>query len=163
MDDLLKEPPFLKLRVRPADHMRRLEGDVARLNLDIGVLTLEQVNLIFTHLPGDVTFVNESDEVVYYSQTKERIFPRSPGVIGRKVQNCQPPKNVDTVQRILNEFPAGYKEVADFWIQMRGKFFHIRHLSLRDNSGNYRGTLEVSQDVTAIKKLDGQKRLLDWE
>ncbi len=91
---------------------------MARLNLDTGVLTLQQVNLILTHLPVDVTFVNESYEVVYYSQTKERIFPRSPGVIGRKVQNCHPQKSVDTVQKILDEFPAGKKEGADFWVQM---------------------------------------------
>jgi DUF438 domain-containing protein len=139
------------------------EGDATGLNLDTGVLTLEQVNLMLTHLPVDLSFVNENDEVVYYSQTKERIFPRSPGVIGRKVQNCHPPKSVDTVQKILDEFRAGKKDVADFWIQLQGKFFHIRYFALRDVSGNYRGTLEVSQDITDIRKLDGQKRLLDWQ
>jgi DUF438 domain-containing protein len=118
---------------------------------------------MLTHLPVDLSFVNENDEVVYYSQTKERIFPRSPGVIGRKVQNCHPPKSVDTVQKILDEFRAGKKDVADFWIQLQGKFFHIRYFALRDVSGNYRGTLEVSQDITDIRKLDGQKRLLDWQ
>ena len=139
------------------------KGDATGLNLDTGVLTLEQVNLMLTHLPVDLSFVNENDEVVYYSQTKERIFPRSPGVIGRKVQNCHPPKSVDTVQKILDEFRAGKKDVADFWIQLQGKFFHIRYFALRDVSGNYRGTLEVSQDITDIRKLDGQKRLLDWQ
>ena len=137
--------------------------DGGRLNLDTGALTLEQINLMLTHLPVDLSFVNENDEVVYYSQTRERIFPRSPGVIGRKVQNCHPPKSVDMVQRILDEFKAGKKDVADFWIQMKGRFLHIRYFAMRDSVGSYKGTLEVSQDATDIRKLEGQKRLLDWE
>jgi DUF438 domain-containing protein len=115
------------------------------------------------HLPLDLSFVNEDDEVVYYSQGKERIFPRSPGVIGRKVQKCHPPKSYHVVQKILDEFRAGTKDVADFWIQMKGKFILIKYYAVRDGKGNYRGTLEVSQDVTEIRKLEGQKRLLDWE
>ena len=148
--------------VGAADNVYATEnGD--RLKLDTGVLTLEQINLMLTHLPVDLSFVNEKDEVVYYSQTKERIFPRSPGVIGRKVQNCHPPRSVDMVQKILDAFRAGKKDIAGFWIQMKGRFLHIRYFAMRDATGNYRGTLEVSQDVTDIKKLEGQKRLLDWE
>jgi DUF438 domain-containing protein len=107
--------------------------------------------------------VNEHDEVAYYSASPERIFPRSPGVIGRKVQNCHPPKSMDSVQKILDAFRAGKKDMADFWIQMQGKFILIRYFAVRDADGKYRGCLEVSQDVTSIRKLEGQKRLLDWE
>ncbi len=128
-----------------------------------GHLTIEEANLMLTHLPLDLSFVNEDDEVVYYSQTKERIFPRSPGVIGRKVQKCHPPKSYHMVQKILDEFRAGTKNVADFWIQMKGKFILIKYYAVRDSNGNYKGTIEVSQDVTAIRKLEGQKRLLAWE
>jgi len=135
---------------------------VGSLNLDTGQLTAEQVNLVMIHLPVDISFVNENDEVVYYSASPERIFPRSPGVIGRKVQNCHPPKSVAMVERILSEFKAGTKSVADFWIQMKNKFILIRYFAVRDSDGKYRGCLEVSQDVTEIKKLEGQKRLLDW-
>ncbi len=130
---------------------------------DTGHLTVEQADLILKHLPLDLSFVNEDDEVVYYSRGKERIFPRSPGVIGRKVQNCHPPKSYHVVQKILDEFRAGTKDVANFWIQMKGKFILIKYYAVRDAKGNYRGTLEVSQDVTEIRKLEGQKRLLDWE
>jgi DUF438 domain-containing protein len=130
---------------------------------DTGRLTVEQANLILKHLPLDLSFVNEDDEVDYYSQGRERIFPRSPGVIGRKVQKCHPPKSYHVVQKILDEFRAGTKDVADFWIQMKGKFILIKYYAVRDEKGNYRGTLEVSQDVTEIRKLEGQKRLLDWE
>src|SRR5512144_935636 len=139
-----------------------LAEKVGSLNLDTGQLTAEQVNLVMTHLPVDISFVNENDEVVYYSASPERIFPRSPGVIGRKVQNCHPPKSVGMVEKILSEFKAGTKSVAEFWIQMKGKFILIKYFAVRDASGQYRGCLEVSQDVTEIKKLEGQKRLLDW-
>ncbi|MDH4162919.1 MAG: DUF438 domain-containing protein [Nitrospirota bacterium] len=133
------------------------------LNLDTGQLTPDQVNLILTHLPVDISFVNENDEVAYYSASPERIFPRSPGVIGRKVQNCHPPKSVDTVEKILASFKAGTKSSAEFWIQMRGRMLHIRYFAVRDQAGVYRGCLEVSQDITEIQKLTGNKRLLDWE
>ena len=140
-----------------------LAEKIGSLNLDTGQLTPEQVNLMLTHLPVDISFVNEHDEVAYYSASPERIFPRSPGVIGRKVQNCHPPKSMDSVQKILDAFRAGKKDVADFWIQMQGKFILIRYFAVRDADGKYRGCLEVSQDVTSIRKLEGQKRLLDWE
>jgi DUF438 domain-containing protein len=139
-----------------------LSEKVGSLNLDTGQLTADQVNLILTHLPVDLSFVNENDEVAYYSATPERIFPRSPGVIGRNVQNCHPPKSVHMVEQILAAFKEGTKNVAEFWIQMRGRVLHIRYFAVRDGAGKYRGCLEVSQDVTEIQKLTGEKRLLDW-
>lgn len=139
-----------------------ISGKVGSLNLDTGRLTVEQINLMLTHLPVDISFVNEHDEVVYYSQTADRIFPRSPGIIGRKVQNCHPPKSVDTVEKILDEFKSGAKSSADFWIQMRGRFIYIRYFAVRDGDGKYKGTLEVSQDLTDLRALQGEKRLLDW-
>jgi len=134
-----------------------------RLPLDVGALTLEQINIMLKTLPIDISFVDENDELRYYSGTAERIFPRSPGVIGRKVQNCHPPKSVHIVEKILAEFKAGSKDVAEFWVEVKGRFIHIRYFALRDEEGNYRGTLEVSQDVTAIRSLEGEKRLLDWK
>jgi len=132
------------------------------LQLSTGALTLEQVNLMLTHLPVDVSFVDENDEVRYYSDVKDRIFPRSPGVIGRKVQNCHPPASVHIVQRILDAFRGGEKDVAEFWIELQGKFVHIRYFAVRDSNGDYRGTLEVSQDITGIRKLKGERRLVNW-
>ncbi len=140
-----------------------LTEKIGSLNLDTGQLTADQVNLILTHLPVDISFVNEQDEVAYYSASRDRIFPRSPGVIGRKVQNCHPPKSVGMVEKILSSFKSGTKDVAEFWIQMQGKVIHIRYFAVRDTGGAYRGCLEVSQDITHIQKITGQKRLLDWE
>jgi PAS domain S-box-containing protein len=131
------------------------------LVLDTGTLSAEQVNLMLTRLPVDISFVDESDTVVYYSATAERAFPRTPGVIGRKVQNCHPPESLAVVERILNSFKSGERDEAEFWIESRGKFIHIRYFAMRDREGNYRGTLEVTQDVTAIRALRGERRLLD--
>lgn len=138
-------------------------GAEALLELATGALTREQIDLLLTHLPVDISFVDETDTVRYYSEGKERIFPRSPGVIGRQVQKCHPPKSVDVVEQILAAFRAGTKDVAEFWIEMQGRFIHIRYYAMRDAAGAYRGCLEVSQDVTGIRALTGQRRLLDWE
>jgi len=130
--------------------------------LDTGALTAGQIDLMLTHLPVDISFVDETDTVIYYSGTADRIFPRTPGVIGRKVQNCHPPKSVDVVERILEAFRSGERDVAEFWIESGGKFIHIRYFALRDEAGTYKGTLEVSQDATGIRRLQGERRLLDW-
>jgi DUF438 domain-containing protein len=133
------------------------------LGLMTGEISLDQVNLIFTHLPVDLSFVDEHDVVRFYSEGPERIFPRSPAVIGRKVINCHPPKSVHMVQEILDSFRSGQQSVAEFWIEMQGKFIHIRYFAIRDQEGAYRGCLEVSQDVTGIRALEGERRLLEWE
>jgi uncharacterized protein len=142
---------------------KKLAGAGNRLALDTGALSVDQVNLLLTNLPVDISFVDENDTVVYYSATPERIFPRTPGVIGRKVQNCHPPKSLDTVTQILSSFRDGSRDTAEFWIELSGKFIHIRYFALRDGGGTYRGSLEVSQDVTGIRALRGEKRLLDWD
>lgn len=138
--------------------------DVAgALGLDTGGMSLEQINLMLTHLPVDLTFVDENDRVAYYSEGPERIFPRSPAVIGREVRNCHPPKSVHIVNKILDAFKSGSRDTAEFWIELGGRFIYIRYFAVRDREGYYRGTLEVSQDLTAIRKLEGQQRLLDWD
>ena len=139
---------------------RSLESE--GLELDTGALTPDQINLLLAHLPMDVTFVDENDVVRYFSQgRKERIFTRTASIIGRKVQNCHPPSSVHVVTGLLDEFKRGARDVAEFWIPMGGKFVHIRYFALRDAEGKYRGTLEVSQDVAAIRALEGERRLLD--
>lgn len=137
------------------------ETGTSLFNLDTGVLSIEQINLMLTNLPVDVTFVDENDEVRFFSQTKERIFERQATIIGRKVQLCHPPSSMDKVQKILDDFKAGKRDVAEFWIQMMGKFIHIRYFALRDRQGKYRGTIEVSQDVAPIRALEGERRLLN--
>ncbi len=147
----------------PAEPVEVLEEVAGVLGLDTGRMNLEQINLMLTHLPVDLTFVDENDRVAYYSEGPERIFPRSPAIIGREVRNCHPPKSVHMVNKILDAFKSGSRDTAEFWIQLGEKFIYIRYFAVRDKKGYYRGTLEVSQDLTAIRKLEGQQRLLDWE
>ncbi len=132
------------------------------LNLDIGSLTLEQINIMLKNLPVDLTFVNEKDEVAYYSDAEDRIFPRSRGIIGRSVQKCHPPNSVHVVEDILQKFKSGEKNIAEFWIQLEGNFILIRYFAMRDNNGKYVGTLEVSQEVSHIRALEGERRLVQW-
>jgi uncharacterized protein len=131
------------------------------LPLETGELNLDQINLLLTHLPVDVTFVDEHDEVRYFSQGKHRIFDRSPAIIGRAVTKCHPPQSVHRVQIILDDFRSGKRDVAEFWIQAGEAFVHIRYFALRDSDEKYRGCIEVSQDVSHIRSLEGEKRLLD--
>ncbi|MEA3418293.1 MAG: PAS domain-containing protein [Campylobacterota bacterium] len=134
-----------------------------KMHYDEGYLTPEQVNSIFRILPVDITYVNENDQVVFYNRGDDRVFPRSAGIIGREVKFCHPPKSVDQVLRILEEFKAGTQDVAEFWIQFKGKFIHIQYFAVRDEDRTYRGVIEMSQDVTHIRSLEGQQRLLDWD
>lgn len=132
------------------------------IELSVGRLLPDQIDLMLRNLPLDVTYVDENDRVRYYSQGKERIFPRSPGIIGREVQNCHPPKSVHIVQKIVDDFKNRRRSEAEFWIQMGGKFIHIRYFPMFDKDV-YRGVLEVSQDLTPLRELQGEKRLLDDE
>ncbi|HSW09479.1 MAG TPA: DUF438 domain-containing protein [Bacillota bacterium] len=129
--------------------------------LGAGALTAGQLLLLFSRLPVDLTFVDEQDVVCFYSEG-DRIFPRSPGVIGRKVQKCHPPDSIHVVQKILEAFRNGTRDQAEFWLERGGKFVHIRYIALRDDGGQYRGVLEVVQDATAVRELTGERRLLEW-
>ena len=142
----------------PGAAPRAVAGEIP---LQTGALTGAQIDLLLTHLPVDVTYVDADDTVRYYSETAERIFRRTPAIIGRKVQKCHPPQSVHRVQRIVDDFRAGSRDTAEFWIQMQGKFIHIRYFALRDAQGEYQGTIEVTQDITHIRTLEGERRLLD--
>ncbi|NVM46182.1 MAG: DUF438 domain-containing protein [Candidatus Lokiarchaeota archaeon] len=133
------------------------------LNLDIGKLNIDQINIMLKTLPVDLTFVNENDEVAYYSDAEDRIFPRSRGIIGRKVQKCHPPKSVDVVEDILEKFKSGEKKVAEFWIQAEGAFIMIRYFAMHDDDGKYVGTLEVSQELSRLRSVEGERRLVQWK
>ncbi|GAA0772913.1 PAS domain-containing protein [Clostridium subterminale] len=132
------------------------------LDVSQGKLTLEQINLIFKHLQVDLSYVDENEIVKFYSDTKHRVFPRSAGVIGRKVQNCHPRESVDTVEEIIRAFREGEQDEAEFWLEIGGKFIYIIYNAVRDEDGNFRGVLEMMQDVTKIRGLEGSQRLLSW-
>jgi len=133
-----------------------------RVDLGTGQVTVEQLKLIFSHLPVDITYVDETDTVVFFSTPPHRIFPRTKAVIGRTVQNCHPHESVDVVNRIVASFKNREKDMADFWFSMGDKMIYIRYLAVRNEQGDYKGVLEVSQEVSDIRKLEGVKKLLDW-
>ena len=126
-----------------------------------GSLQLKELMSLLNTMPVDFTFVDKEDRFRYFSDNKDRIFIRTKSVIGRKVQNCHPPQSLDVVEKILKDFKEGKKNSVEFWINFKGKFVYIRYFAVRDKDGNYLGTLEVTQDITEVKKLEGEKRLLD--
>ena len=133
------------------------------LEFENGALTAEEVEAILETIPIDLTFVDGEDRVRYFNRAGRRIFARTKAVIGRRVQQCHPEKSVNTVERILNSFRRGERDLAEFWIRVGGRLIYIRYFAVRDRDGKYLGTLEVTQDITGIKGIEGEKRLLDWE
>ena len=133
------------------------------LDVKQGKLTLEQINLIFQHMPVDLSFVDENEIVKFYTDTKHRIFPRSAGVIGRDVKNCHPRESVSSVLEIIEAFRSGEQDEVDFWLEMNGKFIYIYYVAVRDENGKFKGVLEMMQDVTRIRGLEGKRTLVTWE
>lgn len=131
----------------------------ARVTLPSGSLSLGDLTALLNALPVDLTFVDADDTVRYFSEGRDRIFLRARSIIGRKVQNCHPPQSLDAVQRILDAFRNGTKSSEEFWINMRGRVIHIRYFALRGEGGKYLGSLEVTQDITDIQKITGERRL----
>ena len=124
-------------------------------------ILIETIEAIFDTLPVDLTFVDDTDTVRYYSKGDERIFKRTPAVIGRKVQDCHPQESLHKVEQVVSELKAGTRNVAEFWIDLKGRKVYIRYFAVRDKTGRYIGTLEVTQDITDLQKITGEKRLLD--
>jgi hypothetical protein len=145
--------------LKPDEYAVKREGD---MEFDVGYLSREEINAIFKSLPFDITFVDREDRVRFFSGG-HRIFARTPSIIGRRVHLCHPPRSVHIVNKILKAFKDGERDVAEFWIQMGGRMIHIRYFAVRDENGKYLGTLEVVQDITDIKKIEGEKRLLGWK
>lgn len=133
------------------------------LEVSNGLLSLEQINFIFKNLPIDISYVDENDIVKFYNDTEHRIFPRSKNAIGRNVVNCHPQKSVHIVQEIIDKFKNGEQNEAEFWINKEDIFIYIKYIAIRDENAKFRGILEIMQDVTHIRNLEGSRKLLTWE
>lgn len=138
-------------------------GKDAVLDVATGKLTLEQINLLLRHLPVDLSYVDENELVRFYSDTPHRIFPRSANVIGREVKNCHPAKSVHIVEEIVEKFRSGEQNQAEFWINKPGLFIYVIYTAVRDENGKFRGVLEMMQDCTHIRELEGSRTLLTWD
>lgn len=133
------------------------------LDVATGKLTLEQINLIYKHLPIDISYVDENELVCFYSDTDHRIFPRSKNVIGREVMNCHPKKSAHVVREVIDKLRSGEQDKAEFWINKPGVFIYILYVAVRDAEGRFRGVLEMMQECSHIRELEGSRTLLTWE
>ncbi len=155
--------PFFQPKNVLPDENNGTVSDDKEIDLETGNLSVEQIKLMFNHLPVDITFVDENNKVKYFSTPKKRIFPRTKSVIGRDVHNCHPPESVHIVEQIVESFRNGKKDVASFWINIKGNMLLIQYFAVRDENGHYKGVMEVSQEIAEIRNLQGENRLLDWE
>ena len=152
------EPPELVAEEKEAPTPNR--GTEGMIPLETGTFSKEELETMLNTLPVDITFVDKEDTVRYFSMSKDRIFPRTKAIIGRKVQLCHPQQSVHVVNQLLEDFKSGRRNEAEFWINVEGKLIYIRYFSVRSQKGDYLGCVEVTQDITDIKKIEGEKRLL---
>ncbi len=161
--------PETDWRKRRAEAKKEVEAEIEKeasktsqdyIKFETGYFTVEELESMLNSMPVDITFVDKNDVVKYFSQGKDRIFARTKAVIGRSVQNCHPPASVHVVEKIVEDFKSGKKDHEDFWIKRGDKFVLIRYFAVRNEYGEYLGTLEFTQDIAPIKALEGEKRLL---
>lgn len=154
--------PFVRPKIPLKAVPERKSKIKEEIDLQTGFVSADQIRLIFNHLPVDITYVDENNKVKFYSAPEKRIFRRTNSIIGRDVKNCHPHESVHVVEHIVEAFRKGEKDKASFWIQMKGEFILIQYFAVRDELGIYRGVVEVSQEITEIRNLQGEQRLLDW-
>lgn len=156
-------PPEKEWELKRVNLVKKEEEKVTEdgyVRFETGILSHKELSLILNNMPGDVTFVDKDDIVKYFSNSKDRVFARTKAIIGRSVENCHPPASVHVVESIVNDFKSGKKDSEMFWIQMGEKFVLIQYFAIRDEDGQYMGTLEHSQDIASLRALDGEKRLM---
>jgi DUF438 domain-containing protein len=155
--------PKISWRPQGIEVVSETSAEEGTVNLPSGKFTSEELLAVLNTLPVDLTFVDRNDKVKYFSQGKERIFDRNRAILGRDVRMCHPPSSVHVVDQIISDFKSGKADSAPFWIQMQGKFIHIEYFALRNEAGEYLGTLEMSQDLTAKRQLEGDQRILTYK
>ncbi len=145
-----------------AESIDEAQKEGGRIQLPSGGFSVEELLAILNTLPVDMTFVDREDKVKYFSQSSERIFQRNRAILNRDVRHCHPPASAHIVDKILEDFKSGKQERAPFWINLGGKMVHIEYFALRNEQGEYLGTLEVSQDLTGYRALEGEQRILSY-
>jgi len=135
----------------------------SHIQLPSGSFSAEEIMTILNTLPVDITFVDKDDKVKYFSQSAERIFQRNRAILNRDVRHCHPPASAHIVDKIIDDFKSGRQNSAPFWINMGGKMIHIEYFALRNDKGEYLGTLEVSHNITPYRELEGEQRILSYK
>ena len=156
---LLGAPPAFPLSGRaPSPVNAAAPGD--GVTLPTGSFTAVELAAVLNTLPLDMTFVDKDNKVRFFSQGKERAFPRTVSVLGRDVSNCHPPASVHIVEKIVDDLRAGRKDNEDFWIKLGEQLVHIRYFAVRGKKGEYLGVLETTQNIAPLKLIEGEKRLM---
>jgi uncharacterized protein len=132
------------------------------IQLSTGSYDINELEALFKSLPLDITFVDKDDKVKFFSLGAERIFTRNRAILGRDVRMCHPPSSVHVVEQILSDFKSRKENSAAFWINMQGRFIYIEYFALRGKENEYLGTIEITQDLTHLRKLEGEQRLLSY-
>lgn len=145
------------------EDINAVQKEGGNIQLHTGGFTAEELLAILNTLPVDMTFVDRNDKVKYFSQSSDRIFQRNRTILNRDVRHCHPPASAHIVDKILDDFKSGRQDRAPFWINMKGKMIHIEYFALRNEAGEYLGTLEVSQDLTGYRALEGEQRILSYK
>ncbi|HKM05446.1 MAG TPA: PAS domain-containing protein, partial [Sphaerochaeta sp.] len=138
-----------------------LEQSGDKVQLPSGTFTLEELTCMLNSMPSDITFVGKDDKVRYFSEGKERVFPRTRSIIGREVAHCHPPKSLHVVEKLIDDFKAGLKDEESFWLQRGDQFVLIRYYAVRSVSGEYLGVMEVTEEISKLRSLEGNKLLAD--
>lgn len=157
------EAPKEKWKPEDIVEESNIQNESGKIKLSTGTFTVKELETMLNTLPIDITFVDKDDKVRYFSQGKDRIFDRNKAILGRQVQFCHPPSSVHIVNKILNDFKSGEQDSAIFWINFGGKYVHIAYYAMRDEEGNYIGTLEVTQDIAGYKAIEGERRILSYD
>jgi len=137
-------------------------AEAGKVQMPSGSFSVEELTHVLNTLPIDITFVDKNDRVKYFSQGAHRIFDRNRSILNRSVQMCHPPSSVHIVDQILDDFKSGKQDRAPFWINMKEKFIHIEYFAVRNENGDYLGTVEMSQELTELRALEGEQRLLSY-
>ena len=154
--------PKVKWSPEGIEFEESVSDKIDKIQLPSGSFNMNELTAILNTIPFDMTFVDKDDRVKYFTQGRERIFARSRAILGRNVRQCHPPSSVHVVEKILDDFKSGKKDQSTFWITLKDRFIHIEYFALRSEDGDYLGTLEVSQDLTEKRKLEGEQRLLQY-
>jgi DUF438 domain-containing protein len=160
---LISQPPeWVPERTGVAKDMQRTPEALPKGNIkfETGILTQQELEYMLSTLPVDITFIDKNDTVKFFSNNADRIFARTKAVIGRTVQNCHPPASVQVVNKLLEDFKSGKKDSEDFWIKMGDLYVYIRYFAVRNDKGEYLGTMEVTQNIKPIQEIQGEKRLM---
>ena len=146
--------------IKSKEEGKKINNQDGEIKFDAGTLLPEEINAILNTIPLDMTFVDKNDKVKYFTQGKERVFDRPLTILGREVSMCHPPSSVHIVEKIVDDLRTGKKDNEDFWIKMGPMFVYIRYFAVRNKTGEFMGTLEVTQNIKPILELEGEKRLM---